>query len=1226
MAASDRDRTATLERALARIAELERERDELLAQQTAVAGVLETISRSPIDVQAVLDMVVERACRLTGSGDAALWLVMDGKLQVAALRGVGVFEVGETRPLDDRLIAGQAVLERRAVLADLQLMHNAGRPHVGHEQGVQYVLATPLLRGNGAFGALVVARMMGEPFSQAHQDLVKTFAGQAVIAIENARLFAELQDRNRELAEALKQQTATAEILRAISTSPGDLSRVLDAIMERAGRLCETGSVVVWLREGDEYTAAAAAGEPSAALAGRRRPLDHQTVTGRTIREGHAHQTDDLSAERDGFGASVAAQADISPLAWTLLSVPLRRGSDVLGAITVGRWGERRTFSPHHVALLETFANQAVIAIENARLFNELEQSNANLREALEQQTATADVLRIIGSAPTELERVLQAVCERGSHLLDATHGYLVLREGDTQRVVAEHNVYYTGPPPARIVALSPDRATGRAILESRVMHVWGGREAIRSAFPASRALQEEERPAQSLLACPLLREGQAIGALVVTRSEPAAFTEAQISLLQMFADQAVIAIENARLFGELQARTEDLTRSVGRLTALSEVGQAVNSSLDLPTVLTTIVARADALAGTDGGVIYEYDESSDAFVLRAAHRVDAAMVERLHATHLQAGEGAVGRAAASRSPVQVTDLADDPTYQSRLREAILTAGFRALLAVPLLREERVIGGLVLNRTTPGAFPPDVVELVETFATQSALAIENARLLQAVEARNRDLTEALAQQTATAEVLQAISRSAFDLQAVLDSLVEHAARLLGITSALLWRADGDRLYPAALFSHSDAERRYLEASARPLHGGSMVAVAVRRKRAIATTATPGDPGLDQLDPQDGEYVRRFGTVSVVAAPLLKDDAVIGVLQVSCHERRRFSRREFDLLGTFADQAVIAIENARLIDEIRAKTRELEDVNTQLALASRHKSAFVSSMSHELRTPLNAIIGFSDVLAERMFGDLNEKQAEYLTDIQTSAHHLLSLINNILDLSKIEAGRMDLYVEAFDVPALVRAVAAVVRPLVEQNGNTLTVHCPDDLGTITADQTKLRQTLFNLLSNAAKFTEHGQIILTVRRETGTVLTPGPSPVVTGEGSTHPASDPRHSRRSDTPEAGAVAHGSPSAPLSRDHGRGAGGEGQIITVAVSDTGIGMTKEQQSRLFEAFAQADAATHARYGGTGLGLALSREFCRLMGGDITVTSAPGIGSTFTVRLPALVPFPSPPA
>jgi len=312
--------------------------------------------------------------------------------------------------------------------------------------------------------------------------------------------------------------------------------------------------------------------------------------------------------------------------------------------------------------------------------------------------------------------------------------------------------------------------------------------------------------------------------------------------------------------------------------------------------------------------------------------------------------------------------------------------------------------------------------------------------------------------------------------------------------------------------------------------------------------------VDSDYPEARRSVERLGNRSQVSTPLLREDRPIGVLLVQRHDMRPFTEQEIRLLETFADQAVIAIENARLF-------QELQKANSQLAEASQHKSQFLANMSHELRTPLNAIIGYSEMLQEEA-EDLGEET--FLPDLEkinAAGKHLLGLINDILDLSKIEAGRMDLFIESFEIGQLVRDVEAIVQPLVDKNGNTLVVECPEDVSEMQADLTKVRQTLFNLLSNATKFTDHGTITLTVERE---------------------------------PD-------------------------DWLTFAISDTGIGMTEEQLGRLFEAFSQAEASTRSRYGGTGLGLAISRHFCRLMGGDLTVESVYGKGSTFTVQLPAVV-------
>jgi signal transduction histidine kinase len=470
----------------------------------------------------------------------------------------------------------------------------------------------------------------------------------------------------------------------------------------------------------------------------------------------------------------------------------------------------------------------------------------------------------------------------------------------------------------------------------------------------------------QTLLVVPILREGQAVGAIIVAKAE-GPFSESQIELLKTFADQALIAIENVRLFKELEARTGELTQSVEQLTALGEVSQALSSTLDVETVLDTIVSRATQLAGADGCAISEYDDATELFHVRATHGIDATLIGTLRAMPLRKGEGTMGRAAETREPTQIADIAVTGAYQSPLRDVLIGAGFRAVLSVPVLREEQIIGSLSLTRKSPGEFPPEVIEVLKTFATQSALAIQNARLF----------------------------------------------------------------------------------------------------------------------------------------------------------------------------------------------REIADKSAQLEAASRHKSEFLANMSHELRTPLNAIIGFSEILAEKMFGDVNEKQTEYLQDILESGRHLLSLINDILDLSKIEAGRMELELAEFDLPSAIENALILVRERATRRGIRLGSTIDPRLGTIGGDERKVKQVLLNLLSNALKFTPEGGRI----------------------------------------DVDARLHD------------------EVAEVSVADTGIGIAPEDQAAVFEEFRQVGTADK-KAEGTGLGLALSRKFIELHGGRIWVQSHLGAGSTFTFALP----------
>ena len=829
--------------------------------------------------------------------------------------------------------------------------------------GIRSLLATPLLHDGVAIGLIRLRRSEPRPFTDRQIALLETFAAQAVIAIENVRLFTELGTRNRELTEALEQQTATAEMLQVISQSPTDVQPVFDAIARSARTLCLGKIGAVFRYQDGLIHLAAAHGATDDALAQVRgrfpvAPGDG-TLVGRVIRDRDVVNVADQDND-PRVPAPVRESARVQGVRSQLI-VPMLRDGDPIGAVAVSR-AEAREFSESQIALLQTFADQAVIAIENVRLFNET-------KEALEQQTATSEILRVIASSPTDLQPVMDAVAENAARVCEATDSSIFRLEGEHLRLVARHGALRRALAIGDTFPVSRDTVSGRAVSDRRTIHV----EDIMAAeaeFPVTVSTNTRAGSlSRTMLATPLLREGTPLGAILIARGpEPHPFSAKQIALLETFANQAVIAIENVRLFKELEARTQDLTRSVGELRALGDVGRALSSTLDLDTVLQTIVTRASQLAGTDACSVFEYDEATEAFHLRATHNLDEEVVALARRTPTRKGEGVQGRMAVTRQPVQIPDIAAEDAYRGPLRDILLRTGTRALLAIPMLREDELIGGLTVNRKTPGAFAPEVIELLQTFATQSALAIQNARLF----------------------------------------------------------------------------------------------------------------------------------------------------------------------------------------------REIADKSRQLEAASRHKSEFLANMSHELRTPLNAILGFSEVLAERMFGEVNEKQAEYLQDILSSGRHLLSLINDILDLSKVEAGRLELELGRFHLPTALDNALTLVRERATRHGITLTQTVDERLGDIVADERKVKQILLNLLSNAVKFTpEGGRVGLTATAADG-----------------------------------------------------------VITIAVSDTGVGIAPEDQAAIFEEFRQVGRDDARKQEGTGLGLTLAKKFVELHGGRIWVQSQVGQGSTFSFTLP----------
>ena len=590
------------------------------------------------------------------------------------------------------------------------------------------------------------------------------------------------------------------------------------------------------------------------------------------------------------------------------------------------------------------------------------------LSEVLDQLTATAEILRVISSSPTDVQPVFDTIVASAVRLLRGHSAGMARIAADQIELAAFTSTGAAGDAARRAVfpqSLQSETPNAQAIRDRVPFNIADANTDPR--LPEALRAVASARGDQSLVVVPLFHHGAAVGTLGVSRRERGGFTDDEIALLRTFADQAVIAIENVRLFKELEARTAALVRSVDQLTVLGEVGRAVSSTLDLETVLTTIVSRAVQLSGLDAGVVFEYDEAAEEFVQRAATETGEALAEARRTTRIRKGEGALGRTAVTLESVQVPDITVPGAHESRLREILIESGVRAILAVPMVYEGRLIGCLGVTRNQPGDFPSNTIELLRTFATQSALAIQNARLF----------------------------------------------------------------------------------------------------------------------------------------------------------------------------------------------HEIEDKSRQLELASQHKSEFLANMSHELRTPLNAIIGFSELLSERLYGDLNEKQEEYLKDIHASGQHLLSLINDILDLSKIEAGRMELELTDSDLPTAIDNALTLVRERAGRRGIALHQATDKDLGQIRGDERKIKQVLLNLLSNAIKFTpDGGRIEVRARAVDGSV-----------------------------------------------------------EVSVRDTGIGIAPEHQEAIFEEFRQVGTAAK-KVEGTGLGLALSRKFIELHGGRIWVESHVGAGSTFTFTLP----------
>ena len=1109
-------------------ARLFNETKEALERQTATGEILASMSGSMTDTKPVFDAIVRNVLRLFGSNYAAVLLRRDQVFELAGFKGEPGFERLQEAfpsPLDEHTISGEVVMARQ-VRRYTPIAGNLAVPRRTAEFagrfGFNSIMAAPMMWKGEAIGAIVTSRRQPLPFDDKQVALIQSFAAQAVIAIENVRLF-------NETKEALERQTATAEILKVISKSPSNIQPVFDAVAESAARLCDATDVLIRRIEGDVLRAVAHIGSIPLPAEVAAMPVSPKNVAGRAVIERrtiHIHDVTEDSMRDEYPEAAFMAQRGTGYR--TLLVVPLVRNDVAMGLIAVRR-EERHPFSDEQIGLLQTFADQAVIAIENVRLFNET-------KEALEQQKASADVLSVISSSIADTKPVFDRIvgsCER--LFAGKLVGINLVSDDGLIRVGAYHGRGREEFEKVFPLPLDRNSGTGLAVLERRVLHY---PDAADAGVPDGVRRGCATTGIMACIFAPLLWEGRGLGAIFVGRDHVGEFSDKEIALLRTFADQAAIAIQNARLFKELQERTDALTKSVDQLTALGEVGQAISSTLDLDKVLKTIVSRAVQLAGLDGGSIYEFDDRDEGFHLRAAEHVEEEILEVSRRSPIRLAEGAVGRAGATREPVVVEDVLDE-SYQSRVRELLIKSGSRALLAVPLLREDLLLGALVVSRNSPGPFAPEVIDLLKTFATQSAVAIQNARLF-------NETNEALEQQKASAEVLGAISSSIADTRPVFDKILESCERLFEghLVGVTLVTPDGK----IELGGYHGPDYEKLK-SVYPLplsqESGSGMAILKGVVGQYPDSEASGVPAGVTAG------CKTVGMRSIVFAPMLFEGRGIGAIWVGRKYTGAFSDKQIGLLKTFADQAVIAIQNARLFREIQEKSAQLE-------VANKHKSDFLANMSHELRTPLNAIIGFSEALIDRLFGDLTDKQLEYQKDIHQSGKHLLSLINDILDLSKIEAGRMELELSSFHLPTAISNAITLIRERAMRHGIALGVQIDERLGELQADERKLKQVLLNLLSNAVKF---------------------------------------------TPDGGRVEV---SAKLDTDK----------VEIAVKDTGVGISPEDQASLFEEFKQFGKDRSRKAEGTGLGLSLTKRLVELHGGQILVESMVGHGSTFRVMLP----------
>ena len=866
-----------------------------LAQLAAITEVLRAMSASPSDVQPVVDAVAERAARLCEAPLARVLLVDGDVLRLTAEYSLDGAPQAGTVPLPLRRssISGRAVLDRATIHHDdvVPLLDSEYPGALNARQlGLRAVLAVPLMRQGNAYGAIFLWRREPGLFSSSQVALVETFAQQVAIAIHNVRLF-------NETKEALEQQTATSEILRVISQSQTDVQPVFDTIAKAALELCRASSANVFTIDGALIQLAAfVVSNPEVFEVVHRaypRPLGRDIAAGRAVLTRNIAAIPDVLEDPEYGARDTAIAAGFR----SVLAVPLIRDGSAIGAIAVGK-ANPGPFPDEQVALLQTFADQAVIAIENVRLFDELQSRTRELSESLQQQTATADVLKVISRSAFDLQKVLDTLAESACKLCDSEGANIWRPDGDGFKVAALFGQLAAQKAALRELVIKPGNSTcvGRALLERRTVHI-----------PDTDTDPEYTAPNvagnRAMVGVPLLRGGAPIGVLVLTRTVPRPFTEQQIALATTFADQAVIAIENVRLFNETKEALE-------QQTATSEILRVISQSqTDTQPVFDTIAKAALKLCTANNAMLATYDGSLVRLVAMANVSPKGADALRNIFPRPPSRETTTARAILNRDVVVIPDVLTDPDY--RVQANAVASGFRSVLSVPLMHGQEAIGALTVGRPVPGNFKEKEIALLQTFADQAVIAIENVRLFDEVQARTRDLSESLQQQTATADVLKVISRSAFDLQKVLDTLTESACKLCDAEGANIWRPDGDGFKVAAMFGQSPEHRAALKQIVNKPGRATCVGRALLEGRTVHIPDAKADPEYNA----PGVLAVR-GNRAMIGVPLLREGAPIGVLVLTRTVARPFTEQQIALATTFADQAVIAIENVRLFNETK----------------------------------------------------------------------------------------------------------------------------------------------------------------------------------------------------------------------------------------------------------------------------------------------------------------------